>query len=130
MTRAAAGLAWPYEVLYPFCSQGGCADGFTPYSTLALDKSGKLYGTTSLGGAGVDGNSGMGGGTAFALSPAARPPWPETVLYSFCQQGGFACSDGSRPVDGLTRVGTAGSIYGATGFGGAHNGGRVFEIGP
>ena len=56
-----------------------------PYSTLAIDKSENLYGTTRLGGTGVAGNNGNGGGTAFALSPAPRPPWPETVLYSFCQ---------------------------------------------
>jgi uncharacterized repeat protein (TIGR03803 family) len=130
LTRGATGVPWPYQVLYNFCSQGGCADGFNPYSTLAIDKSGNLYGTTRLGGTGTAGNGGMGGGTAFVLSPAARPPWLETVLYSFCQEGGFACSDGSVPVAGLTPAGKAGSIYGATEAGGAHGGGTVFEISP
>src|ERR1700674_5667445 len=38
-------------VLYSFCSQTNCADGFEPYAGLIEDASGNFYGTTSLGGA-------------------------------------------------------------------------------
>jgi hypothetical protein len=45
--------------LYNFCSIAGCTDGDGPYGGLALGPAGNsfLYGTTSLGGANLDGTT-------------------------------------------------------------------------
>jgi uncharacterized repeat protein (TIGR03803 family) len=37
-------------VLYSFCAQHGCTDGFTPSGGVIADSEGNLYGTTSYGG--------------------------------------------------------------------------------
>jgi uncharacterized repeat protein (TIGR02543 family) len=57
---------WTETVLYYFCLQNNCADGFYPDAGLIMDKAGNLYGTTTFGG-----NTGIcnaeGCGTAFEL---------------------------------------------------------------
>jgi hypothetical protein len=117
-------------VLYSFCSLGGCADGFSPYSIRhLLFRAGHLFGATVYGGTGTSGGNGYGGGTGFAFAADGPPPWRETVLYSFCQAGGTACSDGQQPMAGLTAAG-ASKFHGATRLGGLHGGGTVFEIIP
>jgi uncharacterized repeat protein (TIGR03803 family) len=119
---------WPIKVLYNFCGLGACTDDYSPYSLphLISDKSGNLFGTTIEGGIGT--SSGNGYGTAFELAPGTRPPWQQTVLYSFCQVGGSACSDGEQPLAGLTAAVSAGKFYGATRLGGARGFGTVFEL--
>ncbi|HEY1638613.1 MAG TPA: choice-of-anchor tandem repeat GloVer-containing protein [Rhizomicrobium sp.] len=42
---------WTQSVLHSFCAKAGCADGAIPFSPLALDANGDLFGTTSAGGA-------------------------------------------------------------------------------
>jgi len=42
---------WNYTLLYGFCSQNGCTDGYFSYSNLVVDSQGNLYGTTHDGGA-------------------------------------------------------------------------------
>jgi uncharacterized repeat protein (TIGR03803 family) len=49
-------------VLYKFCSQPNCSDGYLPWATLIMDKAGNLYGTTEFGG-----DYGMG--VVFELTP-------------------------------------------------------------
>lgn len=49
-------------ILYEFCSQPNCADGYLPWATLIMDKSGNLYGTTEFGGE-------YGQGVVFELTP-------------------------------------------------------------
>jgi uncharacterized repeat protein (TIGR03803 family) len=103
-------------VLYGFCAQSGCADGYHPRAGLVLDTNGNLYGTTRDGGANAM-------GTVFEVSPNGT----ETVLYSFCSQSG--CTDGYHPLAGLI-LDKKGNLYGTTFDGGAHDGGTVFEISP
>jgi|HubBroStandDraft_6_1064221.scaffolds.fasta_scaffold04124_3 uncharacterized repeat protein (TIGR03803 family) len=86
------------SVLYSF--KGG-TDGSTPYSGLASDSAGNLYGTTAFGGA-------FSRGTVFELAATGK----ETVLYSF--SGG---TDGAYPFAGLV-VGDGGVLYGTTNSGG------------
>lgn len=67
------------KTLYTFCSRAACEDGQYPYAGLVQDTSGKLYGTTSQGGA----NYGHGlcpedCGTVFGLS-VGLGPFVETV---------------------------------------------------
>jgi uncharacterized repeat protein (TIGR03803 family) len=87
-------------VLHRFA--GYPTDGATPYSWLARDSAGNLYGTTSDGGA-------YGDGAVFKLDTTGN----ETLLYSFT--GG---TDGANPSAGLFRD-AAGNLYGSTVFGGS-----------
>jgi uncharacterized repeat protein (TIGR03803 family) len=99
---------WNQTVIYNFT---GLADGNnSPYQSgnLVFDKSGNLYGTTSLGGA-----SSCYCGVVFELSPGADGAWKETVLHSFT--GGT--TDGAFPDGGLVFDGT-GNLYGTTLYGG------------
>jgi len=84
----------------------GGSDGANPATSLMMDQSGNLYGTTEYGGSrqACDG----GCGTVFKVTPGGK----ETVLYSF--QGG---SDGQNP-DSRLVVDAAGNLYGTTAEGG------------
>jgi uncharacterized repeat protein (TIGR03803 family) len=110
-------------VLYSFCQLIYCTDGSYPQASLVFDKDGRLYGTTSSGGA-------YGRGTVFKVTAAGE----ETVLHNFCPRAG--CSDGRGPVAGLV-FDQKGNLYGTTPSGGAYstdcNGegcGTVFKITP
>lgn len=101
-------------VLYSFA---GSPDGANPtFSSVAFDKAGNLYGTTSGGGA----NGGLDGyGTVFKLTPVGT----ETVLYSFAGPP----TDGYQPNSGVI-LDTLGNLYGTTVSGGANGYGTVFKV--
>jgi uncharacterized repeat protein (TIGR03803 family) len=98
------GSGWDEKLLHSFT---GLADGSTPSGRLAIDSSGNLYGTTTVGGNG-------GAGTAYELiRPASgNPPWKVHVIHAF--SGG---DDGQFPIAGLTMDAT-GNLYGTTVGGG------------
>jgi uncharacterized repeat protein (TIGR03803 family) len=85
-------------------------NGATPEANLVA-RSGKLYGTTTAGGA-------HDLGTVFDMTTDGK----EDVLYSF---GSFT-GDGANPATGLLALN--GKFYGSTTFGGADNDGIVFEV--
>ena len=92
-------------------------DGAAPIGGLIEDRSGALYGTTSMDGA-------YGSGTVFKLARSTGPAWTETVLHD------FAGPDGSQPVAALV-MGSGGVLYGTTEFGGGVNDdGVVFAVTP
>ena len=99
-------------VLHSFALDG--KDGYHPYASLVLDKTGNLYGTTNVGGV-------NGLGTAFKLTPSGT----ETVLHSFANDG----SDGYSPYAALV-LGKKGILYGTTELGGGLGHGTVFKIAP
>jgi uncharacterized repeat protein (TIGR03803 family) len=74
---APSGTGWSETVLYNFCSQTNCPDGYAPQGSLILDGSGYLYGIASAGG-----NS-QNLGLAYRLAPSGTG-WVESVLYTFC----------------------------------------------
>jgi uncharacterized repeat protein (TIGR03803 family) len=98
-----------YAVLYSF--KGYPTDGLNPYAGLIADSAGNLYGTTNQGGA-------FNAGVVFKLDTSGT----ETVLYTFT--GG---ADGANPTAGLIQ-GSAGNLYGTTGYGGASGAGVVFKL--
>jgi uncharacterized repeat protein (TIGR03803 family) len=91
-------------VLYSFCSQTNCADGYFPTAKL-IDVNGKLYGTTGVGGA-------YNSGTVFSLDLNTGA---ETVRHSFNSNG----TDGWYPQGGVIDVN--GTLYGTTIYGGNEN---------
>ncbi len=106
-----------FRVLHNFCSLANCADGQNPLGGLTLDKSGNLYGITSLGGV----NS---VGTLFKVTPEGV----ETVLHDF----GATPGDGMIPAYKLNRD-QKGNLYSVTIHGGINDpdfeskGGALFE---
>lgn len=108
--------------LHSFCGTTGCPGGGDPLAGLVQYGSGVFYGTTSADGANCSGPSGCG--TVFKLTGDAV-----TRLYSFCSEGGSACTDGSEP-DAAPVLAPNGNFYGTTRIGGPSNNGTVFEITP
>jgi len=106
----AARSAKRFQSLYTFT---GGADGGWPAGNLVADKSGNLYGTTSVGGP-------NGAGTVFKLAPDGT----ETVIYHFT-----GATDGDLPMSGLL-MDSAGNLYGVTEVGGANGAGNVFKVTP
>ncbi len=113
-----SGGGYRERILHSFVNNG--QDGYYPYASLLFDASGNLYGTASTGG-GVN-DSTYGGGTVFQLEPAAGGRWTERTLHSF-----GSGTDGQYPQSGLT-LGSSGTLYGSTPFGGSGGNGIVFEI--
>jgi uncharacterized repeat protein (TIGR03803 family) len=109
-------------VLYAFT---GGSDGSIP-GWLLRTANGGFLGTTSAGGDLGCTDSSSGCGTVFKLSPDNT----EKVLYAFKGPK----TDGAFP--GVLIAGSAGNLYGATGWGGRHHGcfykrqgcGTVFEL--
>jgi uncharacterized repeat protein (TIGR03803 family) len=110
-----AGGSWTETVLHSFSDNG--TDGLGPIAGVIFDKAGNLYGTTTSGGLYLN-------GTVFELTPEAGGVWTETLLHAFGKG-----TDGSDLWGGLI-FDAAGNLYGTTLYGGAYNGGTVFEIKP
>lgn len=112
---SAPSMAQTETVLYNFCSQANCVDGYEPYANVI--KKEKLYGTTSLGGPYAN-CGGRGCGTAFELQADGK----EKILHSF-----GAGEDGAVPFGGLIED-KNGNLYGTTVYGGVYGFGTVFKI--
>jgi uncharacterized repeat protein (TIGR03803 family) len=110
-------------VIYSFCSQAHCADGWEPAAGLTEATNGKLYGTTAAGDV-----SYSNGGTIFEITTAGE----FTRLYEFCSKAN--CADGSYPAAGLVQA-SDGNLYGTTILGGTNTCvtlgcGTIFRISP
>ncbi len=115
---AASAWASTETVLYNFCAQTSCVDGYVPYGSLVADTTGNhLYGTTYEGGA-------NGYGEVFELTNSGGS-WSQTVIYSFL---GPSNSDGAYPFAGLVLDASGKNLYGTTYQGGASSQGTVFEL--
>jgi uncharacterized repeat protein (TIGR03803 family) len=106
---------YQFKVLHAF---GSGSDGGGVWDSVAFDKQGNLYGTTSGGGD-------FGYGTVFELSPESNGQWTETVLQSF-KQGD---PNGAEPNGGLM-LDAAGNLYGTTDTGGKYTLGTAFQLAP
>lgn len=106
-----------FKTIYNFCIEVNCADGAYPRSVLIESTDGRLYGTTTYGGAYAS------YGTIFRITPDGVL----TTLHS------FNYSDGFNPVGGLVQS-FGGNLYGTTEYGGTGclGGycGTVFRITP
>ena len=107
---------WTEQVLHSFSDNG--VDGAVPWSSLLIDVSGNLWGTTSRGGA-------NNCGTIFELVPQSDSTWSETIIHSFTHNS----IDGCRPLAGL--AGDAfgpGIFWGTTNIGGTSNFGTIYSL--
>jgi uncharacterized repeat protein (TIGR03803 family) len=94
-------------------------DGAGPMAPLVQASNGKLYGTTSSGGASSLGSY----GTIFEITTSGT----FATAHSFCVESG--CPDGSSPHDGLVQAAN-GNLYGTTASGGVNCCGTIFKITP
>jgi uncharacterized repeat protein (TIGR03803 family) len=105
-------------------SFAGDPDGDWPEADL-IDVNGILYGTTVYGGSGASCGTYEGCGTVFSIDMNTGA---EKVLYSFCNQGGRNCTDGSAPEARLLYVN--GTLFGTTASGTDYGYGTVFSVDP
>ena len=110
-----SGGTWTQSVIYSFLGASN-NDGAYPFSGLAFDTAGNLYGTTYQGGASSQ-------GTVFKLVKSGST-WKESVLHTFDNIGG---DDGTYPYGNVV-FDAAGNLYGTTQSGGKFSGGIVFEL--
>jgi uncharacterized repeat protein (TIGR03803 family) len=111
------GNVWKESTLHSFHE---FKDGYDPHAGLIMDQAGALYGTTMKGGKSLD-------GVIFQMTQGSSG-WNFTTLYMFDPHG----NDGIVPLSGLI-FDQAGSLYGTTALGGAHNSldiGTVFKLTP
>jgi uncharacterized repeat protein (TIGR03803 family) len=92
---------------------GGNGDGANPYSALALDEDGNIFGTTFSGGA-------FNKGTVFEILAGTTDM---VILHSFSGTG----SDGANPYGGIT-IDASGNLIGTTTAGGSHGDGTLFKL--
>ena len=104
---------WTTNLLYTFCDQVKCDNGYEPRPGVVMDQAGNLYGATGLGG--TQGFTGLG--VIFELTFGSAG-WTENVLYDFCSQRN--CSSGAEPATGLT-WGSDGNLYGTADLGGENS---------
>ena len=115
-----SGTDWRESVLQVFSGTNGAGDNAKGSLTLGPNHS--LYGATCAGGPAQYPN-----GIIFRLDPPAASggAWIATVLYAFSAYLG----DGACPIGGFAVSGD-GTIYGVTQYGGANDGGTVFQLSP
>jgi uncharacterized repeat protein (TIGR03803 family) len=115
-----SGGGWTFSNLYTFPNSG--SEGLSPFSDLAIDGKGNLYGATQQGGSFRPGCYGCG--TVFKLSPS-NGSWKFSLLHTF---QGYLYKDGAHPWGSLFLDG-AGNLYGTTFEGGATcDCGTVFKL--
>ncbi len=108
-----SGSGYQYAIVHRFKRRNH--EGASPAGGLILGAGGSLFGTTLVGGA-------FGKGVVYALQPSGDG-YSETTLFS------FNGADGALPSTSLI-TDASGALYGTAFFGGSHNGGVAFEVGP
>lgn len=102
---------WTETVLYDF---QGNTDAYYPTGSLAMDSSGKLYGTTYVGGT-------NGPGTIYQLTESGGK-WTEQIVWSFTSQ-----ADGANPYSGVV-IGSGDTLFTTTSSGGINLSGTVDQL--
>jgi uncharacterized repeat protein (TIGR03803 family) len=106
------------SIIHNFSS---CSTGCYPEGTLAVDKSGNLYGMAQ---GGPNSCGGPSCGVVFKLAPQKNGTWKYSVVYNLDETTG-----GTLPYYGLI-FDDKGNLYGVTSSGGHYGFGTAFEITP
>lgn len=94
--------------------------------SLALDRFGNLYGASAGGSTFSSGSAPLNSfGSVYRLVPNSDGTWSFQTLYAF-----KGANDGSYPAEQRVILDSAGSVYGSTYYGGAHDYGVVFKLMP
>ncbi|HEY1613353.1 MAG TPA: choice-of-anchor tandem repeat GloVer-containing protein, partial [Rhizomicrobium sp.] len=104
------------KILYAFCAQSGCPDGYGPTPGLVKDHAGNLFGSVYVGAANKYGG-------VFELQRLSKDQYTYKLLYSFC--GIPPCAYGPL---GAMVLDTSGNLYGVLANYGLHYSGEVFEL--
>jgi uncharacterized repeat protein (TIGR03803 family) len=110
---------WKFDILHQFCTLADCTDGIGPRGRPVMVANGTIFGVTQSGGQ-------YSNGTVYSLTPVKRG-YKFRVVYDFCFSG-VPCSDGRNPYNVTIDPSGSGSLVGATGGGGAHDGGTLFRL--
>src|ERR1017187_10011488 len=100
LSPGSAGGPWTATTIHSFNSG---SDGADPKGALVVDTAGNVYGATSAGGIGCNGNL---CGTVYKLTPRSGGTWKETILHPF-----ESATDGSMPEAGVF-MDSSGNLYG------------------
>jgi uncharacterized repeat protein (TIGR03803 family) len=113
----AANGTYTSSILHSFNAVPANDDGCQPYSTLAFDQAGNLYGTTNQGGGGGVGGTFCfnGCGAVFKLAANSDGTWTESVIHSF--PGTEGSTDGQNPRGGVV-FDSKGNLWSTTQTGG------------
>ncbi len=124
LSPTAQGGSWAETILHTF---GGGGDGVTPIAGLAIDRAGRLFGTTLYGGHFSYYCQG-GCGTVFELSPpsSSGAQWTYVTIVRFA---GGVPGDGALPYDPVL-LDNAGNVYGTTFINQGAGGGTAFQLIP
>ena len=113
-----SGSTWTEKVIHTF--PGFKGDGTTPATSMVIDASGNLYGTTDFGGST---SCNFGCGTIFKLAPpSSGGAWTETILHDLGNSGQDPNESSVTLHNGL--------LYGLTLFLGSADLGSVFTLTP
>ncbi|HEY3778607.1 MAG TPA: choice-of-anchor tandem repeat GloVer-containing protein [Rhizomicrobium sp.] len=107
------GSSYTESVLYSFCAQENCIDGFEPDGGVVMDAQGNLYGSVASGGSNND-------GLVFELSPNG-------TQWQFTDIADFDGTNGASPLSPLI-FGVNGNLFATTYRGGTNQAGNVFEF--
>jgi uncharacterized repeat protein (TIGR03803 family) len=125
---SASRAKWTINVLHKFTQKTG---NFPSFVKPVFDDAGRLYGTTSKGGADCTGGP-PGCGVVFRLVPPTPPntKWAYQIIHRFHPgSNGFGGSGGAVPVGGLA-FDTTGAAFGVTSEGGEVGAGVIYKLTP
>ena len=103
------------NVVYSFCQQPSCTDGFTPTGPATVFNTDTAIGT-------IQGGNSFGTGIVYQAISKRKAK----QLHVFCLQ--FGCIDGTNPQGGLVAFNN--HLFGTTQSGGKFSSGTVYEITP
>jgi uncharacterized repeat protein (TIGR03803 family) len=112
---------WTETVLYSFCAQTNCGDGYLPVAGVIMDAAGNLYGTTTICGSTCGGTVFQLNGWALSVSVIGNSGGTVTSSPSGIDCGSICSADFPRGTQ-VTLSATGAAGWGLAGWGGVCSG--------